>query len=194
MYNFARYQSYFESLNNKNERPYRRPLKRHHLKKALKITRHESYATGQTRVPGLEDYIMFSSATQTPLQRKLSYSPDTEETLRLATQKLKQPAVQQQQQQQSANSAIPHAYVIPVPIVPSENLQSIAQQQQQTSSSSSVGNAADMSEFAAVIGSSNGMQTTTQGQMIGQTQYQFVTTAMPDAVAQVCCCFFFLQK
>lgn len=86
---------------------------------------------GQTRLPGVDDYIMFSPATQTPIQRKLSYSPDTEETLRLATQKLKQPVAASQQQQQSG---IPHAYVIPVPIVPSDNLQGISIAAQSTSS------------------------------------------------------------
>lgn len=58
----------------------------------------------------MEDYVMLNAAAQqqtaqTIQPRKLSYSPDcTEETLRLATQKLKQP------------------YVLPVPKVPSENI------------------------------------------------------------------------
>jgi hypothetical protein len=121
---------------------------------------------GQSRVSGLEDYIMFSPATQTPMQRKLSYSPDTEETLRLATQKLKQPA-------QSAGSAIPHAYVIPVPIVPSENLQSI--------SSSAQTSAANEMPDVGVVTSTN----VSTAQMLGQSQYQFGSTSLPDVTTQV---------
>ncbi|XP_011503248.1 PREDICTED: serine/threonine-protein kinase WNK1 [Ceratosolen solmsi marchali] len=120
--------------------------------------------TGQSRVPGLEDYIMFSPATQTPMQRKLSYSPDTEETLRLATQKLKQPA-------QSAGSAIPHAYVIPVPIVPSENLQSISSSAQTSATS-------EIPDVGVV--STNGPTT----QVLGQSQYQFGPTTLPDVTTQ----------
>lgn len=112
------------------------------------------------RVPGSDDYIMFSPATQTPIQRKLSFSPDTEETLRLATQKLKQPV-------QSAGSAIPHAYVIPVPIVPSENLQNI----------SSANEISDM----GMVASTNGPAT----QILGQPQYQFGSATLPDATTQV---------
>lgn len=114
---------------------------------------------GQTRIPGMDDYIMFSPATQTPIQRKLSYSPDTEETLRLATQKLKQP----QGPTQSQAQALSHAYVIPVPIVPSDNYQSIATQQ------------SEQPDIAGMV----------------QPQYQFATAAMPDNSTQVCIFFFF---
>ena len=54
---------------------------------------------------------MISTDPQAPLHRQLSYSPDTEETLKLATQKLK------------LTTGIPHAYVIPVQVMPSENRQ-----------------------------------------------------------------------
>lgn len=71
---------------------------------------------------------MFSTAPQTPLQKGPNNYPDTEETLRLAMQKLKQAPLQLQPQQQ-ASAGIPHAYVIPIPVVPSENMQSVVSQQ-----------------------------------------------------------------
>lgn len=70
---------------------------------------------------------MFSTAPQTPLQKGPNNYPDTDETLRLAMQKLKQTPLQLQPQQASAG--IPHAYVIPIPVVPSENMQSVVSQQ-----------------------------------------------------------------
>ncbi|XP_036141340.1 serine/threonine-protein kinase WNK1 isoform X2 [Monomorium pharaonis] len=79
------------------------------------------------RIPGTEDYLMFSTAPQTPLQKGSNNYPDTEETLRLAMQKLKQTPLQLQPQQASAG--IPHAYVIPIPVVPSESMQSVVSQQ-----------------------------------------------------------------
>ncbi|XP_029659194.1 serine/threonine-protein kinase WNK1 isoform X3 [Formica exsecta] len=81
-----------------------------------------------SRIPGTEDYFMFSTAPQTPLQKGPNNYPDTEETLRLAMQKLKQTPLQLQPQQQ-ASAGIPHAYVIPIPVVPSENMQSVVSQQ-----------------------------------------------------------------
>lgn len=80
-----------------------------------------------SRIPGTEDYLMFSTAPQTPLQKGPNNYPDTDETLRLAMQKLKQTPLQLQPQQASAG--IPHAYVIPIPVVPSENMQSVVSQQ-----------------------------------------------------------------
>ncbi|XP_032679490.1 uncharacterized protein LOC116847957 isoform X3 [Odontomachus brunneus] len=80
-----------------------------------------------SRIPGAEDYLMISTAPQTPLQKGSNNYPDTDETLRLAMQKLKQTPLQLQPQQASAG--IPHAYVIPIPVVPSENMQSIVSQQ-----------------------------------------------------------------
>jgi len=80
-----------------------------------------------SRIPGTEDYLMFSTAPQTPLQKGSNNYPDTDETLRLAMQKLKQTPLQLQPQQASAG--IPHAYVIPIPVVPSENMQSVVSQQ-----------------------------------------------------------------
>lgn len=71
---------------------------------------------------------MFSTAPQTPLQKGPNNYPDTDETLRLAMQKLKQTPLQLQPQQQ-ASAGIPHAYVIPIPVVPSENMQSVVSQQ-----------------------------------------------------------------
>lgn len=79
------------------------------------------------RISGMEDYLMFSTAPQTPLQKGSNNYPDTDETLRLAMQKLKQTPLQLQPQQASAG--IPHAYVIPIPVVPSENIQSVVSQQ-----------------------------------------------------------------
>lgn len=70
---------------------------------------------------------MFSTAPQTPLQKGPNNHLDTEETLRLARQKLKQTPLQLQPQQASAG--IPHAYVIPIPVVPSENMQNVVSQQ-----------------------------------------------------------------
>lgn len=70
---------------------------------------------------------MFSTAPQTPLQKGPNNYPDTDETLRLAMQKLKQAPLQLQPQQASAG--IPHAYVIPIPVVPSENIPSVVSQQ-----------------------------------------------------------------
>lgn len=70
---------------------------------------------------------MFSTAPQTPLQKGPSNYPDTDETLRLAMQKLKQSPLQLQSQQASAG--IPHAYVIPIPVVPSESIPSVVSQQ-----------------------------------------------------------------
>ena len=126
---------------------------------------------GQGRVSGLEDYIMFSPATQTPMQRKLSYSPDTEETLRLATQKLKQPA-------QGAGSAIPHAYVIPVPIVPSDNLPSISAA---AAAAVHTSVASDMPDMGQLVSSSSAPTT----QILSQAQYQFGSSSLSDAATQV---------
>lgn len=86
-----------------------------------------SFRSVGPRIPGAEDYLMFSTAPQTPLQKGPNNYPDTDETLRLAMQKLKQTPLQLQPQQASAG--IPHAYVIPIPVVPSENIQSVVSQQ-----------------------------------------------------------------
>ncbi|XP_034193683.2 wnk kinase isoform X1 [Osmia lignaria lignaria] len=83
--------------------------------------------SGQTRLPSAEDYLMFNTTPQTPLQKAPSNYPDTDETLRLAMQKLKQTPLQLQPQQ--ATAGIPHAYVIPIPVVPSETMQSVSSQQ-----------------------------------------------------------------
>lgn len=117
---------------------------------------------GQTRSSGVDDY-MFSTAPQTPLQRISSQSPDTDETLRLATQKLKQPLHQAQPQQQQQTTSIPHAYVIPIPLMPSENVQSIAAQHCSSYSS----------EISETIGSTNGPT------ILNPTQYQFAPI-LPD--------------
>ncbi|KYN16827.1 Serine/threonine-protein kinase WNK1 [Trachymyrmex cornetzi] len=107
------------------------------------------------RIPGTEDYLMFGTAPQTPLQKGPSNYPDTDETLRLAMQKLKQPPLQIQPQQASAG--IPHAYVIPIPVVPSENMQSVVSQQGNNCSN-------DVSESID----------TTHSTVVGNpTQYQF---------------------
>ncbi|KAK9297698.1 hypothetical protein QLX08_008739 [Tetragonisca angustula] len=82
--------------------------------------------TGQTRLPGTEDYLMFNTTPQTPLQKAPSNYPDTDETLLLAMQKLKQTPLQLQSQQ--AATGIPHAYVIPIPVVPSETMQNVSNQ------------------------------------------------------------------
>jgi len=98
---------------------------------------------------------MFGTAPQTPLQKGPSNYPDTDETLRLAMQKLKQPPLQLQPQQASAG--IPHAYVIPIPVVPSENMQSVVSQQGNNCSN-------DVSESID----------TTHSTVVGNpTQYQF---------------------
>ncbi|XP_018396498.1 PREDICTED: uncharacterized protein LOC108774792 [Cyphomyrmex costatus] len=107
------------------------------------------------RIPGTEDYLMFSTAPQTPLQKGPNNYPDTDETLRLAMQKLKQTPLQLQPQQTSAG--IPHAYVIPIPVVPSENIQSVVSQQGNNCSN-------DVSESID----------TTHSTVVGNpTQYQF---------------------
>jgi len=98
---------------------------------------------------------MFSTAPQTPLQKGSNNYPDTDETLRLAMQKLKQTPLQLQPQQASAG--IPHAYVIPIPVVPSENMQSVVSQQNNNCSN-------DISE------SIDTMHNTVAG---NPTQYQF---------------------
>lgn len=67
---------------------------------------------------------MFNTTPQTPLQKAPSNYPDTDETLRLAMQKLKQTPLQLQPQQ--AATGIPHAYVIPIPVVPSETMQNVS--------------------------------------------------------------------
>ncbi|KAL6262547.1 hypothetical protein P5V15_005340 [Pogonomyrmex californicus] len=108
-----------------------------------------------SRIPGTEDYLMFSTAPQTPLQKGSSNYPDTDETLRLAMQKLKQTPLQLQPQQASAG--IPHAYVIPIPVVPSENMQSVISQQGNNCSN-------DVSE---------GIDTTHGPAVANPTQYQF---------------------
>ncbi|KOX79935.1 Serine/threonine-protein kinase WNK1 [Melipona quadrifasciata] len=89
--------------------------------------------TGQTRLPSTEDYLMFNTTPQTPLQKVPSNYPDTDETLRLAMQKLKQTPLQLQSQQ--AATGIPHAYVIPIPVVPSETMQNVSTQQSASYSS-----------------------------------------------------------
>lgn len=99
---------------------------------------------------------MFSPAPQTPLQRKLSYSLDTEETLRLATQKLKQPP--------PATAGIPHAYVIPVPVVPSESLQSMP-------------HASGESDGALVVAAAAASSSTATN---GCQQYQFAPILPPE--------------
>ncbi|XP_011260874.1 serine/threonine-protein kinase WNK1 isoform X4 [Camponotus floridanus] len=106
-----------------------------------------------SRIP--EDYFMFSTAPQTPLQKGPNNYPDTDETLRLAMQKLKQTPLQLQPQQASAG--IPHAYVIPIPVVPSENMQSVVSQQSNNCSN-------DLSE---------GIDSIHSTAVCNPTQYQF---------------------
>lgn len=125
-----------------------------------------NHISGQTRPTGMEDYLMFSTAPQTPLQKIPSQSLDTEETLRLAMQKLKQtPQPSHQQQQQTAN--IPHAYVIPIPVMPSENMQNIVQHPSNYTS------AMNANETLETIGSTNGPTT------LNPTRYQFAPI-IPD--------------
>lgn len=93
---------------------------------------------------------MISTAPQTPLQKGPNNYPDTDETLRLAMQKLKQTP-------QQASAGIPHAYVIPIPVVPSENMQSIVSQQSNNCSN-------DITE---------GIDTTHSPAVSNPTQYQF---------------------
>ncbi|EFN78754.1 Serine/threonine-protein kinase WNK3 [Harpegnathos saltator] len=114
-----------------------------------------------SRIPGAEDYLMISTAPQTPLQKGPNNNyPDTDETLRLAMQKLKQTPLQLQPQQASAG--IPHAYVIPIPVVPSENMQSIVSQQSNncsnditegidTTHSPAVNNSTTQYQFAPIL-------------------------------------------
>lgn len=83
----------------------------------------------------VEDYLMFSSAPS--FRRISSYALDTDETLRLATQKLIQTP------QQPAPTNIPHAYVIPIPVMPSaDNVQNYNHQAE--------------ASVAEVVGSTNG--------------------------------------
>lgn len=117
--------------------------------------------TGQTRLPGTEDYLMFNTTPQTPLQKAPSNYPDTEETLRLAMQKLKQTPLQLQPQQAAAG--IPHAYVIPIPVVPSETMQNVSSQQS-TSYTSDVAESLEPTHNPGIINSA---------------QYQF-TPIIPD--------------
>ncbi|XP_054007289.1 mucin-17-like isoform X3 [Hylaeus anthracinus] len=105
---------------------------------------------GQTRLPGTEDYLMFNTTPQTPLQKASSNYPDTDETLRLAMQKLKQTPLQLQPQQ--ATAGIPHAYVIPIPVVPSETMQNMPSQQS-SSYTSEVGESFDSTHNSAIINS-----------------------------------------
>ncbi|XP_023287595.1 uncharacterized protein LOC105697780 isoform X1 [Orussus abietinus] len=120
-------------------------------------------ATGQVKAPGMEDHLMFSTVPQTPLQRVTSYSPDTDETLRLAMQKLKQPLQQTQQQQATS---IPRAYVIPIPLVPPENVQNVASTAQDS-------NHGHGNESFEIIGSTNGPT------VLNRSQYQF-SPILPD--------------
>lgn len=123
------------------------------------------------RIPGTEDYLMFSTAPQTPLQKGSNNYPDTDETLRLAMQKLKQTPLQLQPQQASAG--IPHAYVIPIPVVPSENMQSVVSQQSNncpndisesidTTHSMAVGNPTQY-QFAPILSEGTNISSTTIG-------------------------------
>lgn len=98
---------------------------------------------------------MFSTAPQTSFHRISNYSQDTEETLRLATQKLKQSP------QQSTN--IPHTYVIPIPIMPStDNIQNVPSY---------------ASEAAEIIGSTNGPTTVST-----HPQYQFTPILSDNSI------------
>ncbi|XP_033190942.2 wnk kinase isoform X4 [Bombus vancouverensis nearcticus] len=116
---------------------------------------------GQTRLPGTEDYLMFNTTPQTPLQKAPSNYPDTDETLRLAMQKLKQTPLQLQPQQ--AATGIPHAYVIPIPVVPSETMQNVSTQQPTTYTS-------ELTES---------LEPAHNPTIINSTQYQF-TPILPD--------------
>ncbi|XP_076164633.1 wnk kinase isoform X2 [Ptiloglossa arizonensis] len=116
---------------------------------------------GQTRLPGTEDYLMFNTTPQTPLQKASNNYPDTDETLRLAMQKLKQTPLQLQPQQ--ATAGIPHAYVIPIPVVPSESMQNMSSQQS-SSYTSEIAELFDSTHNPAIINSA---------------QYQF-TPILPD--------------
>ncbi|OAD59198.1 Serine/threonine-protein kinase WNK3 [Eufriesea mexicana] len=116
---------------------------------------------GQSRLPGPEDYLMFNTTPQTPLQKAPSNYPDTDETLRLAMQKLKQTPLQLQPPQ--ATAGIPHAYVIPIPVVPSETMQNVSTQQS-SNYTSDVTESLDPTHNPAIINSA---------------QYQF-TPILPD--------------
>lgn len=94
---------------------------------------------------------MFSTTPQTPLQKAPSNYPDTDETLRLAMQKLKQTPLQLQPQQ--ATAGIPHAYVIPIPVVPSETMQNMPAQQSTTSYTSEIVESVDPAHNPAIINS-----------------------------------------
>lgn len=102
---------------------------------------------------------MFSTAPQTPLQKGPNNYPDTDETLRLAMQKLKQTPLQLQPQQQ-ASAGIP-AYVIPIPVVPSENMQSVVSQQGSNNCTNDIsegidsmhGNSSAQYQFAPILSS-----------------------------------------
>lgn len=104
---------------------------------------------------------MFNTNPQTPLQKAPNNYPDTDETLRLAMQKLKQTPLQLQPQQ--AATGIPHAYVIPIPVVPSETIQNVSTQQS-SSYTSEIAESLDSAHNPAIINSA---------------QYQF-TPILPD--------------
>ncbi|XP_063978625.1 serine/threonine-protein kinase Wnk isoform X2 [Diachasmimorpha longicaudata] len=86
------------------------------------------YHTVATTVPsrphGMEDYLMFSTAPQASFRRISGYVPDTDETLRLATQKLKQAS--------QPASSISHAYVIPIPVMPESSHKPFAIQENES--------------------------------------------------------------
>ncbi|KAG9428628.1 hypothetical protein HZU67_10032 [Apis mellifera carnica] len=116
---------------------------------------------GQSRLSGTEEYLMFNTNPQTPLQKAPNNYPDTDETLRLAMQKLKQTPLQLQPQQTA--TGIPHAYVIPIPVVPSETIQNVSTQQS-SSYTSEITESLDSAHNPAIINSA---------------QYQF-TPILPD--------------
>ncbi|PBC29790.1 serine/threonine-protein kinase Wnk isoform X5 [Apis cerana] len=116
---------------------------------------------GQSRLSGTEEYLMFNTNPQTPLQKAPNNYPDTDETLRLAMQKLKQTPLQLQPQQTA--TGIPHAYVIPIPVVPSETIQNVSTQQS-SSYTSEIAESLDSAHNPTIINSA---------------QYQF-TPILPD--------------
>ena len=134
---------------------------------------------------------MYSTTSQSTTLRQLpSYSPDTDETLRLATQKLNQAPqhyhqVQQYAQQQQA-PGIPHAYVIPIPLMPDNHQQQTQQQHTyqhlSTDLQESVGSCSNGQTTTGTTNSSSSSTAVMHDAMYAgvQSHYQFAPI-IPDA-------------
>lgn len=117
--------------------------------------------SGHNRPVAVEDYPMFNTPSQaTSFRRTSSHSLDTDETLRLATQKLTQApqSHQQPEQQHQTAPAVSHAYVIPISIPSLENFQQQPSQQHRASVEQNNAGPVCPAEVAQ-IGSSNGVST-----------------------------------